>query len=64
VFDGGDILEVKIKDPSKRVYYRAKCPIHNKKRIREIIDNLRHFGVDVKKIIETVKVEKEEIWFK
>jgi len=48
----GDTLEIRIKDSKYHTYFKMKANVNNVKALRKIlVDDLKHFGVDVKKIV-------------
>jgi hypothetical protein len=61
---GQEVLVVKILDFSKNVAYKAKANVHDKKRIKEIFESLRSFGVDIDEVMRIEDKKKfEEHWW-
>lgn len=56
----GDILEIKIRDLTRRILYKTKVNIYDKKRLAEVFEYLRKFGLDVEGIAAIIKSRTRE----
>lgn len=47
----GDTLEVKIKDGSRRVLYRAKANVSDKKKVKQILNDLKKWDINASELL-------------
>jgi hypothetical protein len=61
----GDIIEVKVKDGSRKTLYKGKCNSNNTRALAKIIKDLEKYGIDSVAMLEWILEEKksERGWF-
>lgn len=59
-----DILELRIRDMSRKVMYRANVDINNKKKVAEALFYLEKYGLKVEEIAKIIERRKKKgKWF-
>lgn len=60
-----DEVEFKIRDMSRKIIYKGRANINNKKQLAEIFSVLKKYGVDLSEINEIIdkKEKKGNDWF-
>jgi hypothetical protein len=59
-----DILELRIRDMSRKIMYRANVDLNNKKKVAEALFYLEKYGLDIKELSKIIeKRKKKGKWF-
>jgi len=69
----GDILEVKVSDVCREVFYKERANVLDKKQVAQILNGLKKCGIDVEEIVidyipfinemEQMELEKQgKVW--
>lgn len=59
----GDVLHVKVSDCAHQVYYKNQASFRNERQIKQILEDLKKFGVDLELIGRSVKLPRDfDFW--
>jgi len=58
----GDVLEVKLVDQTRKIVYRVKVNINDKKAVANVFNTLESYGLDLLEVLAIAR-SKQDNWF-